>query len=494
MKQPKVLIGCLVLTALFLAASAVPSQEGGVTKPTGVNGGKPAASDSVKVEKGHFQATVTLKGVFAPTEMTEVVLRPEAWTPHSGGVLSVLSAVEHGTSVKKGDVILTMQTDKLDRAIRDLEGDLQLGQLSIRLAEEELPVLEKSLPLDLTAAERGKIQADEDLKKFLEVDRPLAEATATNMLKSSQHYLDYAKEELKQLQKMYRSKDLTEETEEIILKRQKHQVEMAEFQVKSATVRRDQTLKVDLPRQEQHAKEHAVKQALSWEKARASLPLAAAQKRLALDKLKYEHAKGTERLQNLKKDRDAMTVKAPEYGIVYHGKCVKGQWNSAAVTPRLSRGGNLMPDEVVMTIVTEKRPVLDAVVEEKDLHWLTPGAKGKATPLGYPDLRLGVELTSLSAVPQSAGSFAAVFKLDGETVPPTILPGMACTIKVVAYRKENALTLPSSAVFTDDDEGHYVYRAGSKAKVNVKVGKAANDRTEILEGLAEGDAVLPTKP
>jgi multidrug resistance efflux pump len=491
MKLQKRVVGWLAVPALLLLVSAVPSQD--VSKPPVAKGD--ATAGTVKVQKGLFQATVTLKGTFAAAETAEIVLRPEAWgTGLGGGGLIVQTAVEHGTPVKKGETLIQLQTDKIDRAIRDLEGEVAMSQLAIRLADEELPALEKSTPLDLAAADRARVQADEDLKKFLEVDRPLQEATAENLLKNAQYFLEYAKEELKQLQKMYRSKDLTEETEEIILKRQRHQVEMAEFQVRTAQNHRDQTIKVDLPRREQTARDHAAKMAISQEKAHATLQLALNQKRLSLDKLKYEFNKSTERLQNLKKDRELMTIKSPADGIVYHGRCVKGQWNSGTVTPRMQRSGALMAEEVILTIVTSRPLLVDANVDEKDLHLLHVGVKGKAVPAGYPDARLPVELSSLAAVPQSAGSFAAVFKVDAAHAPEAIVPGMACTIKVTAYRNESALTLPSSAVFSDDDEEHHVYLAGRKEKVAVKVGKTANDRTEILEGLKDGDAVLTSKP
>ncbi len=64
---------------------------------------------------------------------------------------------------------------------------------------------------------------------------------------------------------MYRSKDLTEETEEIILRRQRFQVESGEFSLKDAQLHRHQTVKVDLPRQEQHVRENAVKVAIELE-------------------------------------------------------------------------------------------------------------------------------------------------------------------------------------------------------------------------------------
>jgi HlyD family secretion protein len=478
--------------ALFLLVSVALSDEPSGKAPT-PKADKPSAA-TVKVEKGLFQATVSLKGIFTAAQMTEVAVRPEAWAQGLGQNLFVLTAVEPGTKVKKGDVLVTLQTDKIDRAIRDLETEQQLTQVAIRLAEEEVPVLEKSTPLEIATAERTKRQADEDLKKFLEVDRPLAEATAENSAKNAQHFLDYAKEELKQLQKMYRSKDLTEETEEIILKRQRHQVEMSEFSLKTATIRRDQVLKVDMPRQEQTNRDNATKQTLALEKARATLPLALSQKHLALDKLRYDSDKAVERLHNLKKDREAMTVRAPADGVVFHGRCLNGQWNSAAVTSRLLRGGVVMPEEVFMTVVSPRPLIVQAVAEEKDLHWLKAGVKAKAVPAGYPDLRLPVELTSLSSVPQAPGNFGAIFKVDAAGVPEAVMPGMACTIKVVAYRNDTALTLPSAAVFSDDDEEHYVYRAGASDKVVVKVGKTAGDRTEILDGLKEGDEIRTAKP
>jgi multidrug efflux pump subunit AcrA (membrane-fusion protein) len=481
----------LTVGALLLVTSGVLSQPAG-SKAGAAKGDKPAPT-SVKVEKGPFHATINLKGVFAPAEMTEVVLRPEVWGSGLGGGFSVLTAVEPGTAVKKGDVLVTFHTDKIDRAIHEGEAELHSAEVALKLAEDELPVVEQSTPLDMAAAERAKRQADEDLKKFLDIDKPMAIEDARVNIKNAAHFLEYAREELKQLEKMYRSKDLTEETEEIILKRQRHQVEMAEYRVKVTGIHTEQSLKVDLPRREQMVRDNAVRATLALEKAKSALPLGLNQKRLALQKLRYDFERSSEKLKNLKKDRELMPVKAPADGVVYHGKCTKGQWNSAMVTPKLQRGSNLMPEEVFMTIVTTRPLLAEATVEEKDLHWLKPEAKGKATPAGFPDVRLPVTLTHLSSVP-GTGGFPASFRVDASGAPEGVVPGMNCTIKVVAYRNDEALTLPASAVFSDDDEGHYVYQAGSGKKVEVKVGKTANDRIEILDGLSEGDAVLASKP
>jgi HlyD family secretion protein len=483
----------VVLGGLLGGMGLARHDENGAKRDATATPHKPA---TIKAKKGELNIDVSLKGVVEAEQMIDLSIKPEGWTQP----LIVKKALEHGTPVKKGDVVLELELDKIDLAIRDLRLERNLEELAIRQAREELPILEKSLPLDLAMAERSKKQADEDLKQFLEVDRALDEANAEQMVKSAAFFLESSREELKQLQKMYRDKDLTEETEEIILKRQRFYVEMAEHWLKSAKIYRDQTLKVTLPRRELTLRDSVQKQALALEKIRNSLRPTISQKRLALEKLIYEHDKSGERLKELERDREAFTVRAPADGIVYYGKCQLGQWTSkAAVEQKLQPGGILQPAEVVMTIVTPRPIFIRADVEEKHLHWLRDGLQGKVTPAGYPDLKLPVRLVKISLVPQTAGHFDARLVLDAKAAPQNLTPGMACNIKLAAYHKKDALTIPASAVFSDDGEEdvHYVYlcgKSGKPYKHTVKIGKCNGQKTEILEGLKEGEEILAEDP
>src|SRR4051794_5881634 len=146
---------------------------------------------TAKVESGPFKIEVSLKGVFESATMTEVSVKPEAWSGLLGG-LSVVKAVEPGTTVKKGEVLLTLDTEKIDKAIREQELDQQLADLALRQTELELPILERTTPLDLTSAERSKDRADEDLRKFLASDKPMAVEMAHFQVRSSANALEYA--------------------------------------------------------------------------------------------------------------------------------------------------------------------------------------------------------------------------------------------------------------------------------------------------------------
>ena len=106
------------------------------------------------------------------------------------------------------------------------------------------------------------------------------------------------------------------------------------------------------------------------------------------------------------------------------------------------------------------------------------------------------------SVPREAGKFEAVIAVDIGEDKAAIKPGMACTVKFVPYRKEEALTVPSTAVFDDESADiitKYVYLAkpdkdGKFPKQWIKTGKTSGGKTEILEGLSQGDEILVSKP
>jgi multidrug efflux pump subunit AcrA (membrane-fusion protein) len=221
------------------------------------------------------------------------------------------------------------------------------------------------------------------------------------------------------------------------------------------------------------------------------------QKRLALEKAKYERARGAEKLANLKKDRELFTVKSPADGIVYYGRCVQGQWPAAAgLVTRLQKGGSVQADEVFMTIVRPGPLTVRATVEEKDRGLVAAGAACKVTPAALPDTKLGGKVDRVTRVPVG-GTFEATVAFDAAP-GDAVVPGMACSVKVVTYTNPDAVTVPAVAVFDDelDEDKHYVYKPGAKEpeKRPVSIGKRSGGRVEITSGLSAGDEILLAKP
>jgi multidrug resistance efflux pump len=493
MTRPHRAIALIVTSLFFNSLGCVPEKE---------KSEKPAvktASDkdhsplvprpTVKVEKGRLVASVTLKGTIEGDTTTEVSLRTKSWS----GPLIVEHAVGHGTQVKKDDLLLTFDTEKITQAVRAAREERELARLTVKLAELELPVLKQQLPLDMQAAQREKEQTADDLQRFLKIEKPHDIVEAQFMVKSSEFSVDSARDELAQLQKMYRDKDLTEETETVILKRYKFMLESAEHSLRGAQIHSEHTLSVDLPRREKAAQLAAARADLSWERAREQLPLHVRQKELALEKMRFDDNQALEKLEELENDLRLMTVKAPAAGVVYYGRYSHGQWSGPQATAYF-KGGTLPSHDVVLTIVSTGRLFLHAEADEKESAALTVGQTARISPTRFPARRLGGRLDRVSAIPQG-GKFEVLVALTDES-PAGIVPGLTGAVTVVTGVNENALHVPTSAVFDDPDaDAPYVYLAGDKPqKKTVKIGLVAGDKTEIVDGLTEGEEILSAKP
>ena len=455
----------------------------------------PATPATHTVKKGPFKIEVSLDGVFEAQEATELVLRPKAWA-----TFKVLTVVEHGTRVKRGDLLVALDLEKIDRAIADLRRGHESADGALKLAEQLYKTLSKTTPMDLAAAERAHRAAQEDTEHYFKVSRAISIKSADQSLKSSQYYVENAEEELRQLEKMYGADDLTEETEEIILKRARRAVVTAKFYLEREKIDHQRTLKVLIPRRDVSNKESARRADFQLADSKLALPLALQKARMDLAKLKIDRKRSEEKLQHTIADRAAMTVKAPTAGVVYHGRFVKGKYgSSSSSSSTLREGSALTAKQVFMTVVKPRPMLIRTAVPEKQLQNVRAGIKGTAVPTGYSDLKLTAIVNQLAAIPTGAGSFDCRITVALDDQADALMPGMTCKVKLVSYFNENAVTVPPKALGTDevDETKHYVYvvnKKGKSRKRPVTVGKRTTAKVEILKGLAEGDKILAEYP
>jgi HlyD family secretion protein len=152
-----------------------------------------------------------------------------------------------------------------------------------------------------------------------------------------------------------------------------------------------------------------------------------------------------------------------------------------------------------MTIVDSRPLFVRADLSEGDLRRVKKGLKGKAKSKALPDLKLEANVREVSTAPVAPGKFDLVVDVPLPKDADAILPGMSCKLEFVVYENKDALVVPVSAVFSeeDDEDAKYVYlhRKGKKPKKqSVKVGKKSGDKWEILEGIRSGKEILAEKP
>ncbi|NLS97206.1 MAG: HlyD family efflux transporter periplasmic adaptor subunit [Planctomycetaceae bacterium] len=470
------------------------------TKPAEKAEAKPAESkaeekkETYTVKADMLKIDLELDGVFVAQNMTNVELRPESWSS-----FKVVNAVEHGTQVEKGDILVEFETDKIDEAIADQETAQELAELSLKQAELGLKLLETTTPIDLKMVDRQKKMMAEDLERFLKIEIALTKKSAEYSLKSSEQSLEYELEELNQLEKMYKADDLTEETEEIILKRQRNSVERAKFYVELAKNRFDEIMNVYLPRDKESMEVSSELYQLTLDRAKAVLPMDLQREKIGLEKLRVQQKRDLAQFAKLKEDRKLMTITAPAAGIVYYGKCVRGKWSGASGVAEKLQPGASASTGPLMTIVNPRPLQVRATVAEKDLHWVKKGMRGTVEPTAIPDARIATTLGEIDGVLNVDSAYAATFRVSLNEEMDAIMPGMNCKVKLVPYLKKRTLVIPVKAMQTDelDDTRHYVQLLGDDGravKQAVTIGQKKGEIVEILDGLAKGDKILAEYP
>jgi len=195
-----------------------------------------------------------------------------------------------------------------------------------------------------------------------------------------------------------------------------------------------------------------------------------------------------------------MAVESPADGYVYYGRCTRGKWPGVdTLANQLQEGGKLQANNVFITIVAPRPLRVRADVTEKDLHRLTKGVAGTAIPAGYPEMNLPSVVEHVSPFPIGPGTFDGYVRVTLDEQAKPVVPGMACTLKLIAYEKQDALTVPAAAVFENPADGErnlvYVKTAADKPEERkVVVGQKSDQTWEILQGLQAGEEILLQKP
>lgn len=450
------------------------------------------------VTPGAFEYVMHVDGTINSQGAEEIMVSPNEWA-----TFTVENTITNGELVKEGDELVRFDRRAFDREVEDLLFQIETGKLAIGLAKIELEVLSKNTPLDLEAAERSAQVAAEEWDYYQKLGEDIERQSTEENLKSVKDLLDGSQEELDQLEKMYKADDLTEETEEIILKRAQREVERAKFMLKTSQIHHDRRLKHELPREKRQKEIDRDREQLNLAKARVSLPLALQQKQIEFKKLEHGQLQLNKRLERLQADGALLILKSPIQGVVVYGQAENGKWTTSdAMRSNLRKGGIAPVNQVLLTIIPNDGAFVTIDIPEKDRALCRAGLTGEFVPTAYPDSALPCQLKAFSRVLTKDGYFTGVVEVTAAKDDPRLHPvvtGMMGKVRLVMVSEKDALTVPVSAVFTDEENMNqhfcYVYQNGAEPRRQpVEVGLSSVTKTHIKSGLMAGDQILLTKP
>ena len=442
---------------------------------------------TVKVERAPFGRPLKLEGKLVPAKAHEIKLEPKRY---SGKF--VLAAVAEGDSIKEGELLLRFETEDYEIQKRRASMDLELARLKL---EDKLAGHARKLrSWKLTDAElREKLRrTQDDLQYFLEVSRPQRIEEAEHGLEGRRDRIADLKEELGQLEKMYKEDDLTEETEEIVLHRARRGLKRNLRSLEFATRKHKRWLQEYLGREERDLQVKLEKAKLAFEGHEAGARTRKREAEISLEKAKMDLVKKEEAFSELEADAEVFEVRAPTGGRLLAGSWKQNGAAARKARERLEVGETLPKGAVLFTVFPNESMRVETVVAEKNLLRVRRGLAAGVVPVADPS-------TSLDAVVEEVdqqgekGKFGVRLRLESST---DMLPGMQVKVSVVPADADAGLSVPASAIGKRDGQDVvYVVQGDAKPRpVAIEPGKAHAGRVSILRGLEAGQTILRDAP
>lgn len=166
--------------------------------------------------------------------------------------------------------------------------------------------------------------------------------------------------------------------------------------------------------------------------------------------------------------------------------------DAIVLTRSVEPGSMAQPGRVLLSLAAQGGTRIDANVDEKNLRLLSPGMSARAVADAYPGQPFDAQLSYIApAIDPQRGTVEV--RLAVPNPPPFLRPDMTVSVELVGGLKKDALVLPSGAVRDADREAPWVLalQDGRAVRVPVKLGLRGIGSVEILDGLKEGNAVIP---
>ena len=166
--------------------------------------------------------------------------------------------------------------------------------------------------------------------------------------------------------------------------------------------------------------------------------------------------------------------------------------DALVLTRHVEPGSMAQPGHVLLTLAAQGGMRIDAHVDEKNLRLLTLGMPARALADAYPGQSFDARLDYIApAVDPQRGTVEV--RLAVLSPPAFLRPDMTVSVELVGGLKKDALVLPSGAVRDADREAPWVLalQDGVAVRLPVRLGLRGIGSVEILDGLKEGDAIIP---
>lgn len=477
---------------LKLMAGAVVLAVGGAGA-YGVWGGAAKAgsggSEVATVNKTSFDITTTATGELQAKNQIELRSDIE-------GETTIAELVPEGSLVHAGDLVVRLNVDQIQS---------QLDEAELRVA---------SAKSDLVASEKGlEIQQSENDSKIrqaqLKLDLAVLALDQWDKGEKVQKRKDIELALDKTAQDLARLKDKCERSEDLFKEGflSKNDLDLDRIALREANAARakadleDQTYTNYQTPKDKKQKESDVTEAraeLDRVKQGADIQLAIK----AADKFNKQRqlVLHEEKLEKLKKQVAAATIKAPQDGLVVYSTSAGRNWRDDSP---FVVGRKVYPQESLIVLPDTSEMVAAVRVHETLAGRVRPGQPATVKIDAYAGRAFTGVVDSIGVMAESQGrwmdpnrrEYTIKITINSSDSDVSLKPAMRCEATITLGRVDDVPAAPLQAIFTDETVKFVYSPSGNRfVRVPVQVGRRSDTLAEITAGVGDGARVLVREP
>ncbi len=481
--RPKILIPVAVIVFLLVGIGVVAFNHSG--SKTILAGDMP----TFVVKRGPLRISVTESGTIQARE--QIILKSEV-----EGRTTILTLVEEGTRVKKGDLLVELDASELIDARVDQQIRVQNAEASFIGARENLAVVENQAKSDIDKAELAFDFAKQDLRKYVEGEYLNQRKEMESQITLAKEELQTAEEKLKWSQKL-KEKEYISETElqidELSAHKNKLDLELAENNLR---LLEDFTHPRNLAKLESDVNQAEMALERTSRKAKADVVQAEAE-------LKAKESEFERQKDKLRKNEEQIAktkIYAPADGLAIYATSAKSRGWRGNDEP-LTEGREVREREELIYLPTASAVKAEVKVHETSLQKVKAGLPVVVTVDALPGRTFTGNVEKIAPLPDAQmvwlnpdlKVYNTEVYLEGEG--DYLRTGMSCKAEIIIEEYEDVIYIPVQAVLRIAGEPTVYVQSGRGFEPRkVEIGLDNNRMMRIIQGLQPGEIVLLTPP
>ncbi|MHC4353630.1 MAG: efflux RND transporter periplasmic adaptor subunit [Planctomycetota bacterium] len=460
------------------------------------SGGDDQAADipTFVVKRGPLTISIDASGVIKALDQEVITCKVKGEGGREGGGVTILTLVPEGTRVKKGDLLVELDSSSFEDQLVAEQITLQTAETTLTSAQENLAVGKSQAESDKEQAQLTLDFAEQDLKKYKEGDYQNELTDAESQIVVKEEAAQQAADKYTWSQQLFAEKYISEtelKADELALSRASLEVKLAKSKLQ---LLKDFTYKRQIAQLESDKRQAGMALERAGRKAKADVVLLEA----ALLEAEANLERQKEVVKKLQTNIANTMIYAPADGMVVYAT---SQDHHRHNTEPLDVGQQVRERRELIHLPTSDKVKAEIKVHESSMRKVKVGLPVVVTVDALWERAFTGRVVKIAMLPDAQmvwlnpdlKIYTTEVHIDGDN--SVLRTGMSCRASIIIDQYEDVVYVPVQAVVRIGEQPTvYVVKDGKDEIRSVEIGLDNNRMAHVISGLEPGERVKLAPP